>query len=507
MGLNHIKVNMFSWDKPAAQKRFTGNRFSKQGVEHNIAREREREATVQAMDRYVRQSTLSNQEASQMRRAEGARRRNLSLKRAGEQQLEKQYEAQMAKTQRNKNRQKDLALARQLAEVKRLDDKREREIQAICAQDPSLRALNEKIKTAYTSRERKIQIEQQQQQAERIKEQDNILEQQMEIQRQKRINELAKRDEERKKFAEKQRTQIRQQLKERAAHEQLQSIIKYQQEKAQVEKLIQEVHATQQAELKEMERQAGLMKHNMLEGLRIQEQRREAQKRQEEEEDAKINSYKERVAHRNDAADAAKAAKEAAQARIREKIEEEMEQQMAREERMREALLLLGEEEANKRMDEAQRAKREKERLLRQEMMQANEQQKQYKVIVNEEEQAFENDILRRMQAKFDADDAAAKAKADARRKAALEYKDQVANQMAQRDHMYRAALDAEAKHQKTIRDEQEYKAQVVEEARKRILAAHAANLKGYLPKGVLQKESDLEFLNPQHSNNRASTR
>merc|ERR1719261_411416 len=113
------------------------------------------------------------------------------------------------------------------------------------------------------------------------------------------------------------------------------------------------------------------------------------------------------------------------------------------------------------------------------------------------------------MQEKFDADDRAAREKEQARRNAALNYKKDVADQMAQRDQMYRSALAAEAEQQRAIREAEEYKAQVIEEARKRILAAHAANLQGYLPKGVLQKQSDLEYLNPDNSNAgpRASTR
>ena len=494
---------MFSWDKPSGKpKRFSGNPYSKQGIEYTVARERQREREVTDMNRYVQQSTLSNQEAQQMRRAEGARRRNQSLKRAGEAQLEKQFEAMEAKQSHSRARKKDLALARQLAQVNREEEKREREIQAICAQDPSLRALNEKIKAAYINRDRETQINQQRQNAERIKREQAELEVQMERERRRGLVSMEEREEKRKLAAQRQRDEIHHQLKERQAAEQLQAILKYQQEKAQVDELVKSVYRQQREDQEETERQAALMKANMEAGLKIQQQRREEQRLRDEEEERRIAAYKEKVAHRNDAKEAEKAAREAAQDRIRQQIEDEISARMAKEERMREALHLLGKEEADKRRDAAARAKREKERAMRQEMMNANEQQMRYKVVVQEEEREFEDDILRRMQAKFDADEAAARRKEENRRAALRDYKKGVNAQMHERSEMYQQALQADAEAQRVAQAEAEYKAKIIEEARKRILKAHAAQLQGYLPKGVLQNESDLEFLRPPGGGN-----
>lgn len=496
---------MFSWDKPASTKRFTGNRYSKQGVEYNIAREREREREVATMNQYVRQSTVSNQEAEQMKRAENARRRQSSLKLAGERQLEQQHRVIEAKEKRNDDRKKDLALARQLAAINKEQEKREREIQQICSQDPSLRELNEKIKAAYINRDRERQIQQQKDNEARIKAEQAQLEKDMEVQRRKGLEELEMRDARRRKFAEDQRVQINQQLKEQRANAQLQSILNYQKEKEQVEELIQSVYRQQREDAEEMEKQSQIMKQNMLEGLEIQRRRREQAKREEEEQERRIAAYKERVAHRNDAHNAEKAAKEAVQERIRQQIEEEMEARMAKEERMRDALHLLGKEEEEQRREAVAKAKREKADRMRREMMLANEEQMHYKVVVKEEERAVEDDILRRMQAKFEADEEAARRKEHRRRQAYSKYKKDVSAQMKERSDMYHAALRADAESNKAAKAQEEYKAQIIEEARKKILRAHAAQLQGYLPKGVLQKESDLEFLSP--SSQRGHTR
>lgn len=489
---------MFSWDKPASSKKFAGNPYSKEGVEYNIARERERERSINDMHKYVKQSTLSNQEAKQMRRAEGARRRQSSLKLAGERQLEKEMEATLVHEKRSKDRQTDLALARQMAEVRRQEEKREREIQKICSEDPSLRALNEKIKAAYINRDRERQIKLKRDGSSKIKEEQERLEKEMEAERQKGLQELARRDEQRRVFAERQRTQIQQQLKERRAHEQLQAILNYQKEKEQVEELIQSVYAQQRKEAEEMEKQAEIMKMNMLQGLEIQKRRKQEAKQREAEEEARIAAYKEKVAHRNDAKEAEKAAKEAVQERIRQQIEEEMTARLAKEERMRDALHLLSKEEEEQRREAAERAKKEKAARLRSEMMNANQEQMRYKEIVREEEREFEDDILRRMQAKFEADEQEARRKESQRRAAYNDYKKDVNAQMKQRSDMYHAALVADEESQKIAKAEAEYKARIIEEARKKILRAHAAELQGYLPKGVLQKESDLEFLRPR---------
>ena len=486
---------MFSWDKPASTKRFSGNPYSKEGIEHSIARERQREREVSDMNRYVAQSMVSNQEAEQMKRAKGARRRNSSLARAAERQLEAKHTEEQNKHKHAINRKKDLALARQLAEIKRQEEKREREIQAICSQDPGLRELNEKIKAAYINKEREEQIAKQKARAAEIKREQARLEREMEARRQKGLVEMEEREEVRRQASERQRVEIQHQLRERQAQEQLQAILAYQKEKEQVEELIQSVYKQQRAEAEEMERQAALMKHNMEEGMIMQRQRRKMQEEREAEEERRIAEYKERVAHRNDAAEAEKAALEAAKDRIRQQIEDEMNARLAKEERMRDALHLLGKEEAERRRDEAERAKREKQYNMRQEMMNANEQQKRHKVVVREEEAEFENDILKRMQAKFDADEAAARRKEEQRRAAYTQYKQEVSHQMKERSDMFHAALVADAEQNKASREQEAYKAQVIEEARKRILQAHAAQLKGYLPKGVLQKAEDLQYL------------
>ena len=213
------------------------------------------------------------------------------------------------------------------------------------------------------------------------------------------------------------------------------------------------------------------------------------------------------MAHRNDAKEAEKAAKEAAKERIRQQIEDEISARMEKEDRMRDALHLLGKEEADRRREAAERAKKQKERAMREEMQWANQQQQRHKVVVLEEERAIEDDTLRRMQAKFDADEVAARRKEEERKAAREQYKYGVNRQMLERSEMYHAAQQVDVEQARAAQAEAEYKAKIIEEARKRILQAHAAQLQGYLPKGVLQKESDLEFLRQSPPGPRGATR
>ena len=56
----------------------------------------------------------------------------------------------------------------------------------------------------------------------------------------------------------------------------------------------------------------------------------------------------------------------------------------------------------------------------------------------------------------------------------------------------FRMAAEQDALSLQMAQQEEAYKAQIVEEARRRMLEQHASQLQGFLPKGVLQSEDDL---------------
>merc|ERR1712147_232075 len=66
---------------------------------------------------------------------------------------------------------------------------------------------------------------------------------------------------------------------------------------------------------------------------------------------------------------------------------------------------------------------------------------------------------------------------------------------MQTRARFFANAKKADAEQQRKIREQEKYREEVVEAARKAILQEHAAKLKDYLPKGAFAKDSDLQML------------
>merc|ERR1719217_1277247 len=128
-------------------------------------------------------------------------------------------------------------------------------------------------------------------------------------------------------------------------------------------------------------------------------------------------------------------------------------------------------------------------------MMQANERQRAEGRARKEQAKAEEAEIVRRMKIKFRQDDFAAAEKERQHKILEHNYKRDIHKQMKMRSDFFQAAKQADAEQQRKIKEQEEFRERVVEEARKAILREHAAKLKDFLPKGVFAKESDLQML------------
>merc|ERR1719198_889616 len=164
-------------------------------------------------------------------------------------------------------------------------------------------------------------------------------------------------------------------------------------------------------------------------------------------------------------------------------------------EEMLAALDVLRKESREKAEEQKELAKAQKKFENKMIMMRANEQQKEENRLRRLRARQEEADIVAKMKLKFKQDDLKAEEKMQKHRVLELNYKRDINSQMKTRSDFFAAAKAADQQQQQLILENQKYRDQVVEEARKAILREHAAKLKDYLPKGVFAKESDLEML------------
>ena len=253
--------------------------------------------------------------------------------------------------------------------------------------------------------------------------------------------------------------------------------------------IAKEIQREEVARVKKKER----FKKEMNEAMEMRRQDLERRRQEEKAHDIACAEYRQTQDLRKAKAEAkAKAAAERA-AKIFNKLKEDAERAYAEEERVRSAIALLRKEEADRRRDEAARLKKEKEEKSLREMMAANEAQKRHKVELRARAMEEEQRLVKIMLDKFERDTQKEKMEQLERRQAKLRFKMNILDQLEEKRKKYEEMRQREEDVFKAEEQERTYKSQVVEEARRRLLMEHAAALKGFLPKGVIQKLEDMD--------------
>ena len=125
----------------------------------------------------------------------------------------------------------------------------------------------------------------------------------------------------------------------------------------------------------------------------------------------------------------------------------------------------------------------------------ANEYQRQLKSIRREEEKKEEDEFRLAMMKKFEEDDRLDELNARKRREKQMEHRREIERLLEMRREKYEQERAAELQEQMDAERVEGIRQQIIEEERKRMLAAHAANLGlKHLPKGVLSTNADLEM-------------
>jgi len=175
------------------------------------------------------------------------------------------------------------------------------------------------------------------------------------------------------------------------------------------------------------------------------------------------------------------------------KITADIEAKKREEEEMQALLFELYQEEAESRALAAVKAEEDKATKARTDMHAANEYQKQLKQQKRVETQKEEAELRDRMLKKFEDDARLEQMNAARRRREMQIYREQVDKMIEDRREFYERAKAMEVAELSAVKGKEDYRLQVVERERQRLLQVHAQALRDFLPKGVLMNAADYE--------------
>merc|ERR1719191_990037 len=116
---------------------------------------------------------------------------------------------------------------------------------------------------------------------------------------------------------------------------------------------------------------------------------------------------------------------------------------------------------------------------------------KEKEELEKQEENAFRDQLMQ----KFMQDERLEKLNAERRRKMIQQHKREVERLLQERRKMYEAERFQEMEERNQAKQEEEQRQLVIEQERQRLLAVHAQPLKDFLPKGTLERDSDLDIV------------
>jgi colicin import membrane protein len=188
-----------------------------------------------------------------------------------------------------------------------------------------------------------------------------------------------------------------------------------------------------------------------------------------------------------------KQAKKEEDDRILRQIVEETERKRKEEEEFNALRDLLWEEEleAKRSADVAER--RNKQIRMRDEMLAANAEMMKFKQVQRLKDAENEARLVSLMRQKFAQDEAKERAEEEERRRQKAHHMSLIERQKDERKYLYEKEREEEARLMKEAQDREEYRKQVIQEARKRLLEEHASRLRGFLPNKVFDSREEYE--------------
>jgi len=465
--------------------------MTQQAIEKLEAQRRQDQARNADLLNYVGDNTRLSHAAKNELRVSQARRQNVMARVAAENMVARTVEQEEHEKKMNKLIfEQNTKLASEISLRNAEQERMEREIQRMCDTSEELKDLERKLNIAYVNKERAAQHQEALLLKSLEQARESAMDDQMEYERQLHIKKEMDKEENRRSAMMEQKTVLQKQILDRQVLA-VEAREEAERDKVMVEAIVKKINEQDRLEVEERNRK----KEETRAMVKFFQEERERKKRmiieEERQAEAEIKAYYDKLADRLAAEDAAKKAAEAEKKRRWAKVVEETRGMNQSKEEFNLLRDMLWEEEL-----EAKRIADDKERVIKREadkkkMMEENQMQLENKRKMIEEMEAEEDRIVNLMLKKFARDEEIEKEKQEARLEMKNTYIKNIKGQKEERHKLYELEKQKELAERDYQGDMEEYRLRVVAEARKRLLAQHAAKLKGFLPKGAIQNDAE----------------
>lgn len=401
---------------------------------------------------------------------------------------------EMEKVARAEAHEQEMRLANELERLKLEQLKDSKLRQQLRESSYEIRQLESKLREGYVNKERHAQMAEKE--AHKF---DSLIEDAEIMKRMKEEAERAAyeqgiRDQQRKIENQRYKQDIHKQIEEKEEAKQ-KAYEEFLKEKLLIDEIVRKIYEEDQ---REIERKM-LSQKATREYIDEFKKQREAWKQQEvaimEAENRKIQAYAAEQQRRDNVLKANKKAKEEQVEKLHQKLFDQIEEEAKYREEMekvREELYLEEQEQAARHKERSEFERRVRQRL---ELQIEHQEQVKFKAMREEAERVEEEKIKQQMMDKFADDDRIEQMNAQKRRMKQLEHKRQVEQLLEDRRHRLNMEKQRELNERIESDKLENYKKQIIEEERAKLLREHAVKLLGYLPKGVIRDSKDLDVM------------
>lgn len=462
-------------------------------VDKRMAASRVREGQLKELNAVVAQNSIQTDLNRSELLVQKKQRANAQSAAAAEEMIESTIAARAKqRSDRARLQTQNQALATEMMKRRADEERSERDIQRICEQSEELRELEAKLKVAYMSKERAMQLEEKGMITEMEMRQEQAIADQMEYDRQQALAEMEGNEVVRRQHMIVGRHLLEEQMSKDAYDAMVESQTQAAADKKMVTDVMRKIEEEDYAEYQEKNRKvretiAAIDGYSKQRAAELAQAKADAKADED-----RILAYAQQKGAREGIIKKQQDLKRAGEEAKFKAIEAEMRRKMREDEEFEELRGLLLEQETELRIRKGEMEKKQKAERAKIEMMEANEQQRVLKQHLLEQQLAEEEELRQLTLAKFEAD-VELDRQAQVRREQAREtYIVEINEQRQMRADAFELEKRAELEARRRLDEEEAFKRRVVEEARKRLLAEHVAKLDGYLPKGVLKSSEDL---------------
>eukprot|EP01064_Diplonema_japonicum_P032061 TRINITY_DN594_c0_g6_i1.p1 TRINITY_DN594_c0_g6~~TRINITY_DN594_c0_g6_i1.p1 ORF type:complete len:456 (+),score=225.06 TRINITY_DN594_c0_g6_i1:44-1411(+) len=384
-------------------------------------------------------------------------------------------------------------MAAELEQMKTTQLREEKRVQLVREQAPEIRELERKLHTAYMNKERSVQVEEGKERDAVEKETAMKYHYEMDALRQKADEAQHEQDQIRRETLSHQKSVLEQQMRDRdmarlAAYQQ------FLEEKRNVDAVVAKIQNEDVKEKEEKLRKQQMTQQYIENYLKERESFKQEEDERRKEEDRKIVEYMKEQSRRKEENLRTAKEKEALQQQRLDAQSKAIQAERQRKEEMEALIADYHMELVEKK--ERDRAREEMEKNIRSRlvMLQANEYQKELKMIKKEAEAEEELEFRRRMMEKFAEDDRIEQMKQADRNRKRAEHNREVQRLIEERKKQRELERQSELAAAKQATEKEAEIQDVIRQERLKLLREHAVKLKDFLPKGVFT-EDDLRAL------------